>query len=204
MSNIRFKPFIGSTYKKQDFKLLTLGESHYFGSGDMANFKADESSMSTVTQDVVKRYLDYKIGKGNFENWMSNYTKYGNVVAGKQMSSKETIDFWNSTSFYNYVQAPTANPRVSPTKQEFTDSIEPFKKVLKNLNPDLVILWGHRLWNHFPKDHYVSKLEQEGNKIHYLEFNKRTPILVVPHPSSSQFNYSLTSEINNYIELIKK
>ena len=35
MLPLTFAPFVGASYKKQDFKILTLGESHYFGEKDM-------------------------------------------------------------------------------------------------------------------------------------------------------------------------
>jgi hypothetical protein len=50
---------------------------------------------------------------------MNTFLKFGNIFKGLKLSETETIDFWNSISFYNYVQIPTTKPRESPSKESF-------------------------------------------------------------------------------------
>jgi uracil-DNA glycosylase len=72
----------------------------------------------------------------------------------------------------------------------YKSSNEAFKEVIRELKPKLVIFWGHRLWDYFPKDGYLKTTDNNEKTIHYLDSEIKTPILIVPHPSSSKFNFT--------------
>jgi hypothetical protein len=75
---------------------------------------------------------------------MNTYTKFANScpISG--------VEFWQSVVFYNYVQVPMSGSRKSPTAEDFADGVVPFFEVLAAYQPDLVIVWGKRLWEHLP------------------------------------------------------
>jgi hypothetical protein len=75
-------------------------------------------------------------------------------------------------------------------------------EVISELKLNLVNFWRHRLWDNFPKDYYAKREEGSGATIHYINFKNKTPFLIVPHPSSSKFNYGLTDRIKDYIKLM--
>lgn len=202
MLPIRFKPFIGSEYYKQDIKILILGESHYFGVADLTGYLNGDKRVEMITNNVVNDYLNYKKDGNNYAKWMNTFTKFSNILNVKISSTRETIEFWQSISFYNYVQAPTKGPRISPTKDEFKLSFNALKEVVESIKPDLIFFWGYRLWKNFPKENYDS-LKSEIEKIHFLKFSYNLPIMVVPHPSSSKFNYGIRDEIIRFINGIK-
>ena len=85
MFPLTFAPFVGASYKEQDFKILTLGESHYFGEEDMELFHKDRNDLKVknITQNVVHQFLNYKRGKGNFYRWMNTFTKYANALQNR-------------------------------------------------------------------------------------------------------------------------
>mgnify|MGYP000029413442 CR=1 FL=1 len=197
MTPIRFKPYIGKNYHHQDLKILILGESHYLNENDFLDYKNEKERIELITHYVVNKYIEYKSNGKGFARWMNTFTKFGNVIHNKRMNNIETINFWEKCSFYNYVQFPTRKARVSPTNEEFLKSKNAFETVIQQTKPDLVIFWGQRLWNNFPKENYKK------GEIETLKFNYSLPILVLPHPSSSKFNYSLFDRINDYIKLIK-
>ena len=142
MLPIRFKPFIGEKYQTQDFKILILGESHYFNNKDLSDYLNKEKRIESITISVLKRFLNYKrTGKNHFK-WMNTFTKFSNIYKGKRLYPNETIDFWEDCSFYNYVQAPTKGPRISPTKDEFNLSFNALKEVVEEIKPNLIFLWG--------------------------------------------------------------
>jgi hypothetical protein len=202
MFPIRFKPFVGENYHNQDFKILVLGESHYLGNEDMKAFLSESPTIEQITKNVVKGYLDYKqTGKG-YSKWMNTFTKFTNAINGSESSIKKIVEFWGSSSFYNYVQAPTKGPRIKPTQTEFESSIKAFQEIVEELKPNLIFFWGHRLWDNFPKANYASR-EINGERIHYLNMSYKVPIMVVPHPSSSKFNYGMKDEIKEYISAVK-
>lgn len=201
MLPIRFKPYIGKDYHKQNFKILTLGESHYFGEKDLNDYKNKANRIQEITNKVVNEYLAYLKTKKGFANWMNTFTKYGNAFVNTLLSGG-LLEFWESISFYNYVQAPTSGPRKSPLKEEFESSYQAFEEVVSLLKPDLIILWGDRLWNQFPKKDYKSFFKN-GQEVHYLDLIYKVPIFVVKHPSSTAFNRQKIEEIKDYITLVK-
>ena len=186
-----FDPFVGETYFKQDFKILVLGESHYLGVEDFNAFKKDQKGFLNVTKQVVARYLNYKKTGADFEKWMNTYSKFSNVFQGISLDRNQAIDFWQSIAFYNYVQFPLQKTRQAPNSEDFQTSIEAFKSVLKELNPNLIVFWGDRLWKYFPKENYF---QGDNEDLHFLTYNSNFPIIVIPHPASSKLS-SIYSEI---------
>jgi uracil-DNA glycosylase len=169
---------------------------------DFTDYLNGEKTVELITNNVVNGYLNYKKTARFYAKWMNTFTKFSNVLNGKNSSIKETVEFWQSSSFYNYVQAPTKGPRISPTKEEFKQSFDALSEVVEQLKPNMIFIWGDRLWNNFPKDNYESK--KSGNdKIHYLKFSYNLPIMVVPHPSSSKFNYGIKKNITDYLNAVK-
>jgi hypothetical protein len=60
MLPIRFKPFVGTEYQKQDFKILILGESHYLNGSDFIDYLDGNKKVELITNNVVNGYLNYK------------------------------------------------------------------------------------------------------------------------------------------------
>lgn len=202
MHPLTFAPFVGAFYQKQDFRILTLGESHYFGQEDMKLFHTDRQNpkIKGITQNVVRQFLDYKNGKASFHRWMNTFTKYANALENKDLSEQECVETWEKTAFYNFVQTPMTNPRISPTQEDFKKSRTEFEQVLQDLKPHFIIFWGYRLWNNFEKDNF-----SEENGVKYLEYNgKKYPVMVIPHPSSTALNKAFYQKIQEEIQKIKK
>lgn len=202
MLPIRFNPYIGKEYQTQEFKILILGESHYLGEKDFEDYLKTHKRIELITSNVINDYLNYKKSGKNFVRWMNTFTKFSNALNAKKSTSNDVLVLWENLAFYNYVQVPTSGPRVSPTKEEFNLSFNAFKDVVEKIKPNLIFFWGHRLWNNFPKENYRS-LTKGANKIHFLTLSSNFPFMVVPHPSSSKFNYGIKKEIKNYINAIK-
>ena len=202
MHTIRFKPYVGKNYHSQNFKVLVLGESHYLNDTDFKDFLNNEKRIELITQNVLSDYLHYKETGEGFQKWMNTFTRFANLYTNKTLSSAEVLEFWNSISFYNYVQSPMHAARQSPAGEDFLKSMDAFKQVVEELQPDFVFFWGYRLWNNFPKEYYHG-VEGESRKMHYLKLNRNIPFMVNPHPSSSSFNKSLTQDITDYIDTVK-
>lgn len=203
MYKIRFKPFVGKNYHSENFKILVLGESHYLNEEEFKKYLNKEEIIEQITNKVFKHFLNYKEKKGSFERWMNTFSKFGNILSDKKLSNSETIDFWNRMAFYNYVQYPTKGARISPSLENFERSIKPFEDVIDSLKPDLIFIWGKRLWNNLPKENYeqINKNELTNES---LEYFYKTPIIRMYHPSSSKFNYSLSNHANESIKNFKR
>jgi hypothetical protein len=203
MYELNFKAFTGKNYFKQDFKILVLGESHYCGDGINCCFQNPEGKKCNnfTTGVVADRFLGYKNGLRGFEKWMNTYTKFSNSFMGKRLSNTDTISFWNSISFYNYVQMPMEKPRQSPSIEQFSYSQKALQETILELCPDLIIIWGYRLWNNFPK--HLKHSDVNTPQMHFCRLEKDYPILVLPHPASTKLNVGHSKIISDYIEKIK-
>ncbi|GAP72402.1 hypothetical protein SAMD00024442_30_28 [Candidatus Symbiothrix dinenymphae] len=177
MKNVKFSPWVGTKYATKGYngkKILVLGESHH-----------GAYTESDLTQVVLNRFLNYKRGQGEHEDWMNTFTTFANVVIGKQVDDATMIDFWESVVFYNFVQKAVAKgSRTSPPDEDFKNSYPAFFEVLEEYKPDLVIAWGERLWKHLP-DNGVRK----GKFYYYPVEGKEIPACQVSHPASSTFGY---------------
>lgn len=211
MKNVFFKPWIGENYFSTGIlgkKILLLGESHICGEGchDCGDLN-EHLNCNEFTNNVIKYFFNYKIGEGEFDYWMNTYTKFGNVLYNKSLSPEDTVTFWNSIAFYNYVQYSTNQARVSPLYKEFKKSETAFFEVLQSIKPDLVFVWGERLWEQLPTNgEYGEEILIEnvkGGRLYYYTIDeKKIPIYMINHPSSSAFNYSWHPYMNKVIDML--
>lgn len=140
---------------------------------------------------------------------MNTFTKFGNVFYNEWLCPEDSLEFWNSIIFYNYVQYSTEQARVSPKDKEFTNSENAFFAVLEKYNPDIIIAWGKRLWKNLPSNGFYKTLDDEetsindGKGLYYYRIgNKDIPIFYVYHPSSSHFTYDSHSVLKEAFDKI--
>jgi hypothetical protein len=211
MNNVFYKPWVGKNYLTSGIigkRILILGESHYCneGCGDCGNSLTQQKCHNNFTRNVIEAYINYKIGNGEFENWMNTFTRFGNIFYNKKLSVSEVKEFWDSVLFYNYVQFATPMARVSPKLEAFEKSESAFFDVLKHFEPNVIIAWGDRLWENLPangefgEEIIAGKLK--GKLFYYTVNEKRIPLFNIYHPSSSAFNYSSHPYIQRALELI--
>ncbi len=174
MKKVFFKPWEGEHYAKgfNGKKILVLGDSHYSSGNESAEF----------TTEVVEHFLGYKRGDCPHAGYMNTYTRFTNIMFGEQADGETTIDFWQSIAFYNYVQQAQAGHSVSPTEKEYDDSQAAFIEILEEYQPDLVIVWGRRLWNKITK-YGIEANFNTREKLYYLEVKgKKILTCAIPHP----------------------
>ena len=199
MENVFFKPWVGKDYFEQGYsgkKILVLGESHYCGEysncGKCGNLNIENDECRNFTTRVVKLFLNYKQGEEEFEGWMNTYTRFTNVFHGKQVDVETLLQFWDSIVFYNYVQYSTPGPGKSPQKNEFIDSKTAFFEVLKEYKPDVIIVWGFRLWERLPDNGTYAGFDisndPNGECYYYEVDDKKILAYAVYHPSRPSFS----------------
>lgn len=140
-TRIHFRPWVGNKYAKGigGKRLLVLGESHYSDNDD-----------PELTQVVMQHLFDYKLGKGEYESWMKTFTVFERAVVGRVLSREESVTFWNSVVFYNFVQEMMPYRGKRPTAKQFADSADAFEEVLNEYAPDKIITWGTTLYDRTP------------------------------------------------------
>jgi hypothetical protein len=196
MKNVIFYPWVGKNYSTTGFagkKILVLGESCYCDDmhckecGDLKKPEFIQCGRN-FTKDVVKKFIDHKSGKG--DSSVPSYTRFTNVLHGEQVSLETLTTFWNSVVFYNYSQKVLENSRRSPTKEDFAKSEPAFFEVLKKYKPDLIIVWGKRLWDRLPDCGKLATsriMRGRDERFYFYEVDKkRISACWIYHPSSGR------------------
>ena len=176
-----FTPFQGNLYdqKKSFFKenVLCLGDSHY-GTAEI---------VSETTKEVVMRYLKSE----KKESWFPTFTKGLEALVGQNLKGNTELiaQVFHSICFYNYVQTPMTEAREKPTTKQYQNSADALFETLEELQPDVVVVWGARLWNNLPWDKLNYKNCEKINSYklysctYTLNSKKDVLLLRIYHPS---------------------
>ncbi len=178
---VKFLPWVGANYTNgiNGKRIMALGESHY------CNHPSE--AVPEITNSVI---LDLLNPSSDHEGYKNTYTKFERALALKTLSQAEKAELWNSIAFYNYVQVPMTGARVSPTKDDFVNSTEALFKVLNQHLPNILIVWGQRLYKNLPESgHQGQDLILPDGKIsetwiYPLSNGHNVYILPINHPSS--------------------
>jgi hypothetical protein len=189
-SVVKFKPWVGENYETgihQGKKLMILGESHYCANPET---EATEDITIKVIEDLLDPFSEH-------EGYKNTYTKFAKAVVGEKQFSDETKkEFWQHVIFYNYVQTSISGARLSPTTEQFRNSEQAFFEIISQYQPDLIIVWGKRLYNNLPQqgtqlpDLQISQGIYAGESSEVWSYTiggKTIALLPITHPSASMF-----------------
>ena len=181
-----FNPFKGNQYGQDGScfqeKVLCLGDSHY----------GTTNVVSNTTKEVVQRYLKAE----QKESWFPTFTKGLEALVGQNLKDNKelTEKIFHSICFYNYVQFPMTEAREKPTAEQYHKSEEAFFITLEELQPDIVVVWGARLWNKLPWETTNNNVKYrkceiiDGYKLYSctytLSTGKEVILFRIYHPSS--------------------
>ena len=193
MKKVFFEPWVGKDYETGGSlgkKVMALGDSHYCSKDcDACGKKSNHAECSGITNEVINAFLH---PNSEFESWMPTYTKFERAVNNKELGKIEKEQFWNSIIFYNYLQKAIGGPRIEPDKNLYSESFEPFIEVLEKYKPDLIIVWGQRLYKALPPGNGKEgiPLDIEGNLydkswIYTLSNGKQVKLYAIDHPSAA-------------------
>lgn len=151
-----FKPWVGDKYGAlgnavSEKKVLVVGESHHAEEHEIGTTVPD------MTQDVLLAYASDKRAP-----WMRTLDNFAWAVSGTGPSGhardekRSELSTWNSLAFYNYIPVVLAKGARSnrPTASQYRSAKEPFEQVIRDLKPDVLLVWGYTLFpwiihNHF-------------------------------------------------------
>ena len=192
MYPLTFLPFVGKAYNTGGIfgkKVMVLGESHYGSVPD-----------PQTTRKVLGWYLDPSVER---EAWMSTFLKFERSLVGRETSHEDSLRIWDSVVFYNYLQVLLEGPRDGVTQQMFEDSSDAFFQVLEQCQPDVLIVWGKRLYGNLPDKNWTDaeNISVDGydieNGYYTLRNGHKTRMFAVYHPSvgySWDYWYKVISE----------
>ena len=213
MKSVFYYPRIGKNYTDKGYnglKILILGESHYCGEREkceICGVFSNRKDCNNFTVNVIENnFLAYKKGQVEFEDWMRTFSRFTNIFIGTQVETETLIEFWDSVIFYNYVQSSTTGPRIAPTHQQFEESEKAFYEVLNKYTPDLIIVWGNRLWDELGNGRWGNDyiLGDKNQRFYYFKVNEiEIPAFKIYHPSTSKFNYDTVKYLHEAINLVR-
>jgi hypothetical protein len=168
MKHVNFLPWVGKNYQNgfQGLRTLILGESQYTSSCD---------NPFNFTIERVKEQIN---GACSGQFW----TNIAKALIGSDPVLEDKKQFWNSVSFYNYVQEFVGDgPRIRPTEKHWKSSETPFVEVLEELKPEFILALGYQMWESLP---FLNSYE--GPKIE----GASTPATwIYPHLAGSALAY---------------
>lgn len=178
MYPLTFQPFVGRDYSSGGMfgkRILVLGDSHY---GSVPE--------PTITRDVLGWYLDDSVER---EGWMNTFLKFERSLVGHETDRTETRRIWNSLLFYNYLQVLLSGPREAGTDKQYADSADAFFEVIDRYKPEVIIVWGKRVWQHLPWNGWCegNPLTVDGYGVDNGTYTRRdggkVKVVCVYHPS---------------------
>ena len=196
-------------------KILILGESHYCKEDDnrtelckikwaqnnsRCNHECMNSCCYAMTNDLIEgeyEYFKYRLeynslpkvdSKGNKISYKHLQTLlcFERNVLGRETSPEDSVSFWQSVAFYNYMQHAQRGPAKSLENKDKEYYEKAFQEILEELKPKYIIVWGKRLHNdNLLPDSEVSTIKVGKYEIPIRKFAVEDGVvqaLIVEHP----------------------
>lgn len=219
-----FKPYVGEDYEKgfldSKKKVLVLGASHYCTIRECTFWEKctslelrDSSAYNEICPPYKKQNDRQKLEDSasiEIENYLGggNYLTYDNFTKALVDSFGKDIQYiWNQLAFVNYVQffLPFTNTPIQTQKDII--NFESFIENVDELKPDIVIIWGTKVTNHFKRKYVkmmANRLEVQSDDYFWkMEIKKHQIIIVNPYHPSNVGNW-WKANVENFIKAFKK
>ena len=139
-SHCHFYPWVGPAYEAgaiDGLRILVLGESHYTYDG------LTEANERTLTRRVIEEEFEGK-RKHRFISAVTTVL-FGRDAARDREQFRER---WNQLAYYNFVQelAGSGSNHRRPSEAAWAQSVAPFRWLLLQLQPDMVLGCGRTLY----------------------------------------------------------
>lgn len=191
MEHVFFKPWIGKNYQNGGIfkkKILVLGESHYCGN-ENCNSKCGfrdfpDGGCEDFTYDRVMDYLSGSAGM-----WANTFKKFERSLVNKPTTAEESREIWESVAYFNFLQVAMTETRTAGSYEDYIEGQRAFLEVIKDLQPDLIIVWGIRLYGHLPNERWIQGeplvVDNYSVKNGYYQQKqgKKSRVIAVYHPS---------------------
>ena len=206
---VKFLPWIGNEYEEGIYyneegklcpgkgkKWMILGESFYWGDEDDDNAESNDDA-SYFVKNLIGQIIS---GNPNFN--IRTFIRFENAMAyeNEEWELTQRQNFWNHLVFYDYVQEPLKYPLLSPTEDQFKDSEKSFWRVIEICKPDIIIVWGKRLYNHLPQEGEQGKdIECDEDSVETWIYKNNIRVIPIIHPAAPMFS---TKRIFNILKKV--
>lgn len=147
-SRIFFEPRVGKHYGEKEsifpMRILVLGDSHYCDGCSECGDRDTHPECANMTANVVRDYLDPTCKK----TWKKTFSTFINSVFGRSTTIQDREAFFDSVAFFNFLQVAAGETAYSARTVNYGDPryLEALSEVKTRLDPDVVIVWGDRVW----------------------------------------------------------
>ena len=188
MEHVFFKPWIGKNYQNGGIfkkKILVLGESHYCGGCDKCGIKYAPECNDLNTTKIIESLLD-----GSTGGWANTFKKFERSLVNKPTTAEESREIWESVAYFNFLQVAMTETRTAGSYEDYIEGQKAFLEVIEDLQPDLIIVWGIRLYGHLPNERWIQgePLVVDNysvkNGYYQLKQGKKSRVIAVYHPST--------------------
>lgn len=192
MEHVFFKPWVGKNYQNGGIfkkKILVLGESHYCGN-ENCNGKCGfrdfpDGGCEDFTYDRVMDYLNGSTGR-----WTNTFKKFERSLVNKPTTAEESREIWESVAYFNFLQVAMTGTRTAGSYEDYMEGQKAFLEVIEDLQPDLIIVWGIRLYGYLPNEGWIQGEPlvfdnySVKNGYYQLKQGKKSRVIAVYHPST--------------------
>ena len=198
-SKVAIRPWVGKNYKKQDIKILILGESTN-GPDDLTNTEID---------DQIQWIINGNWKHAFYTKILNCFSSQSKLNEGFKNTKENRQIFWNDVCFYEYIQEKLSKPREKVKKELWDSAKEPFKEVLTKLKPDIVLAIGNETYDNLPQEgdgwKTISKAGTCMETWLYKINRRQIYVCKLKHPSGFGFK-SKTAELlfENFLFEAKK
>jgi hypothetical protein len=206
MSEVYFEPWVGDEYSIgiKGKKIMVLGHNHYCDCRPTCQC-CPVVDCKLFTLGVIKKYLEkpYYDSSEDKSRWRLTYNNFEKAFFSRDLNDDERRELWNHLLFYNLVQEAMPDPNTIPNREQYANAIEPFRSILREHKPDVILAWGNGAYNHTPNDYGVEIESIEYGRVRcigwrYLGYEHPIDIFKIRHPSRC-FSYRKWNVIINKI-----
>lgn len=139
-TDVRYHPWIGGHYWRQEQRWLVLGESTY----------GLDPAETFAVQDMIRAHCG--VATGGFERGVYRVC----AATERLMTGQDDLgpttrhDFWQTVAFYNFVRDSLPASTARPTPMQFKQSLAAFNEVICEVRPHVVLVLGLGLWDALP------------------------------------------------------
>ena len=132
--------------------------------------------------------MDYLSGSAGM--WANTFKKFERSLVNKPTTAEESREIWESVAYFNFLQVAMTETRTAGTDEDYMEGQTAFLEVINELQPDLIIVWGIRLYGHLPNEGWIQgePLVVDNysvkNGYYQLKQGKKSRVIAVYHPST--------------------
>jgi hypothetical protein len=210
IENLMWLPFVGNTFTQSSkgSKLLIVGESHYLPD-QKTSWYHSVKEMEFTRQFMLKQLINEN---NDMEKILLNLQRTFFI---NEPTVIQKLKFWNSLSYYNFIQRPleSISKKHRPLESDYIIGWNTFFPVVEILKPNFCLFCGKSFvtfngamiesmkrnnYDCIRHDDSFKSSGIKGVKIEFQKMDERIISLFILHPTSYMYSYK-PSEWNDYI-----